>query len=183
MRKLLAVSTGLALVLSLSACSASSDANGACTSTTIAGDATKAVTVEGGFGEKPTVTFATPLRANETQREVLETGSGAVIADGETININFSAYDATTGKNLADSPYDNATFLTIVNSLSNDPNSGAALPGIVKAIQCLPIGSRVLAVTSSQDAFGEAGNAQLGVAANTSLVLIADIVSVSATRA
>jgi hypothetical protein len=137
-RKLLAVSTGLALVLSLSACSASSDANGACTSTTIAGDATKAVTVEGGFGEKPTVTFATPLRANETQREVLETGSGAVIGDGETININFSAYDATTGKNLADSPYDNATFLTIVNSLSTDPNSGAALPGIVKAIQCLP---------------------------------------------
>jgi peptidylprolyl isomerase len=182
-RTLLAVSTGLALVLSLSACSAPTGENGACTSTTVSGDATKAVTVEGGFGVKPTVSFAAPLRANETQREVLETGSGAVIADGETVNINFSAYDGTTGQNLADSPYDNATFLTIVNSLSTDASSGAALPGIVKAIQCAPIGSRILAVTSAQDAFGEAGNAQLGVAPNTSLVIIADVVSVSATRA
>ena len=183
MRKMLAVSTGIALVLSLSACSTSTDVSGACVSDTVSGDATKAVTVEGGFGTKPTVTFATPLKANETQRTVLETGSGKPVADGETVNINFSAYDGTTGKSLADSPYDGATYLTILNILSTDPTQGAALPGIVKAIQCLPVGSRVVAVTSAADAFGEAGNAQLGVGANTSLVIVADVVSVSATRA
>lgn len=183
MRKLFAVTTGIALVFGLSACAATSDSAGACTSASVAGDATKAVTVEGGFDQKPTVTFAAPIRASETQREVLVTGTGKAIADGETVNINFSAYDGATGKNLADSPYDGATYLTILNELSTDPNSGAALPGIVKAIQCLPIGSRVVAVTSAADAFGESGNSQLGVAPDTSLVIVADVVSVSATRA
>lgn len=189
MRKIIAVSAGIAVILGLSACASGTSTNAAgtttgdCVASAATGDAVSAVTVSGDFNQKPTVTFATPLRANDTQRVVLKKGDGGVIADGATVNINFSAYDGTTGKNLADSPYDGATYLTVKNLLSTDPAQGAALPGIVKAIQCLPIGSRVVAVTSAADAFGDTGNASLGVAANTSLVLVADVVSVTPTRA
>ena len=185
MRKPIAIATGIALVLSLSACSGSPSESSAsdCASAPQAGDATAAVTVSGGFDVKPTVTFAAPLRANETQRLVLSEGTGAVIKSGESVSINFSVYDGTTGKNLADTPYDDKTYLTVMNKLSADATAGAALPGIIKAIECLPIGTRVLAVTSPADAFGDAGNSQLGVEPNTSLVIVADVVSTMATRA
>ena len=185
MRKVLSLTVVLALALTLSACSASATNSGSsdCSAVAQPGDATKAVTVTGGFNEKPTVTFATPLHAITTQRVVLQTGTGDVIADGQDVSINFSAYDGTTGTSLADTPYDNETYLTVSNKLSADPAAGGALPGIVKAVQCLPIGSRVLVVTSPADAFGESGNSQLGVGPNSSLVIVADIVAALPTRA
>lgn len=185
MRKTVALIGSLALIIALAGCSgASSTSAGAdCSNVAQPGDATSAVTVEGGFDVKPTVTFATPLRANETQRVVLETGTGATVEDGQDVSINFSAYDGTTGTSLADTPYDGETYLTVANKLNSDPAAGGPLPGIVKAVQCLPIGSRVLVVTSPADAFGEAGNSQLGVGPNTSLVIVADIVSALPTRA
>jgi peptidylprolyl isomerase len=185
-RKVLALAGVVAVVLTLSACSTeSTTASGVsdCSDVAQPGDATKAVTVTGGFNEKPTVAFATPLLADETQRVVLETGTGAVIENGQDVSINFSAYDGATGASLADTPYDGETYLTVSNKLSADPAAGGALPGIVKAVQCLPIGSRVLVVTSPADAFGEAGNSQLGVGPNSSLVIVADIVAALPTRA
>ncbi len=186
MRKVLPLAAAVAVVLTLSACSpASTTASGVadCSNVAQPGDATKSVTVTGGFNEKPTVTFATPLLANTTQRVVLETGTGAVIENGQDVSINFSAYDGATGASLADTPYDGETYLTVSNKLSDDPAAGGALPGIVKAVQCLPIGSRVLVVSSPADAFGEAGNSQLGVGPNSSLVIVADIVTALPTRA
>ncbi len=185
MRKSVALTGSLALIIALAGCSAaSSTSSGAdCANVAQPGDATSAVTVSGGFNVKPTVTFATPLRADQTQRVILETGTGATVENGQDVSINFSAYDGTTGTSLADTPYDGQTYLTVANKLSADPAAGGALPGIVKAVQCLPIGSRVLVVTSPADAFGEAGNSKLGVGPNSSLVIVADIVSALPTRA
>lgn len=185
MRKFLAVTSGVALLLALAGCSSASSTapTSGCSDVATEGDATSAVTVTGGFNEKPTVTFAAPLRADTTQRAVLVTGTGPLVEEGQDVSINFSAYDGTTGKSLADTPYDSATYLTVANKLSADPAAGGALPGIVKAVQCLPIGSRVIVVTSAADAFGDTGNAELGVGGNTSLVLVADIVSALPTRA
>ena len=185
MRKVFALTGVLAVALTLSACSTDAATSGSsdCTNVAQPGDATKAVTVTGGFNEKPTVTFATPLRSDTTQRVVLEEGTGDLVADGQEVSINFSAYDGRTGTSLADTPYDDETYLTVSNKLSSDPAAGGALLGIVKAVQCLPIGSRVLVVTSPEDAFGDAGNAQLGVGPNSSLVIVADIVAASPTRA
>jgi peptidylprolyl isomerase len=184
-RKLLAVAGTAALIVGLAGCSSASNtaAGSDCSQVAQPGDATSAVTVTGGFDVKPTVTFATPLKANETQREVLVTGTGPSVEVGQDVSINFSAYDGTTGTSLADTPYDGQTYLTVSNKLSVDAGQTGALPGIVKAVQCLPIGSRVLVVTSPGDAFGEAGNSQLGVGPNSSLVIVADIVSALPTRA
>ena len=185
MRKVFALTGVLAVALTLSACSTDAATSGSsdCTNVAQPGDATRAVTVTGGFNEKPTVTFATPLQSDTTQRVVLEEGTGDLVADGQEVSINFSAYDGRTGTSLADTPYDDETYLTVSNKLSSDPAAGGALLGIVKAVQCLPIGSRVLVVTSPEDAFGDAGNAQLGVGPNSSLVIVADIVAASPTRA
>ena len=185
MRKLFAVAGTAALILGLAGCSSTPDAapGDDCSKVAQPGDATSAVTVTGGFDVKPTVTFGSPLKANETQRVILETGTGPAVESGQDVSINFSAYDGTTGTSLADTPYDGKTYLTVSNKVSADPTQGGALLGIVKAVQCVPIGSRVLVVTSPGDAFGETGNSQLGVGPNSSLVIVADIVSALPTRA
>src|SRR5690606_29133969 len=52
------------------------------------------------------------------------------------------------------------------------------LPGIVKTLECSTVGSRIVGVVPAIDAFGDAGQEDLGVAAGENLVFVIDIVEV-----
>ncbi len=176
MRKTVALLASVTLIAALSACSASGG-TADCTPRAEAGAATKALTVTGDFGTVPTVVIPSPLKTSTTQRQVISEGTGAMVTTGQTITIDVSIYDGETGKVLQDSKFDRSTTMAVTLS------DTATLPGIVKALECLPIGTRVAAAVAPADAFGTAGNAQAGVGPDSTIVIVADIVSSALARA
>jgi peptidylprolyl isomerase len=57
------------------------------------------------------------------------------------------------------------------------------LPGFVRAIECVPVGSRVVALVDSADAFGTTGSSDSAVKADEDVVIVADILSITPDRA
>jgi peptidylprolyl isomerase len=169
------------LAISLSACSsASPDTESidspASTSTacelTPSGAASDGITVTGDFGAKPTVEFETPLTTETTERTVITEGDGDQALSGNTVDIDFTLYNATDGKELTATNYDSENYAQFVIDEVN------YLPGLAKTLACSTAGSRVVGVIPPADSWDSAGQADLGVAATDSIVFVADLVSV-----
>lgn len=177
MRKSAALLASISLIAALTACSASGGASADCTPRAEAGSATKALTITGGFGEAAKVVIPSPLTTSKTEREIITTGSGPIATLDQTVTIDFSIYDGSTGTALQESTFDGTTTLPVVLT------DTATIPGFVKALECLPVGTRVAAAIAPEDAFGTAGKTQAGIGPDTTLVLVADIVSIALARA
>ncbi len=178
MRKTVALIASVTLIAALAACSSGGSTSAAdCTPRAVAGSATKALNITGDFGTVPTVVIPSALTTSTTERQVITQGTGAAVAAGQTVNIDVALYDGSTGKVLQDSKFDRSATMAVTLS------DTATLPGIVKALECLPVGTRVAAAISPADAFGATGNTQAGIAANTTIVLVADIVSSALAKA
>jgi FKBP-type peptidyl-prolyl cis-trans isomerase len=175
-RKSVALIASVTLIAALSACSADGGAAANCTTRAQTGSATQALSITGGFGTSPTVVFPQPLTTSTTQREVLTEGTGDIVTLGQTVTIEYSIYDGATGTALLESPFDRTTTGPV-------PLLDTTLPGIVKALECLPVGTRVAAAIAPADAYGAAGYPQAGVGPDTTLVIIADIVGVALAKA
>lgn len=166
--------TGLAL--SLSACAsgtATPDATSASADCTpaAAGKASNAVKVTGDFGTKPTVDITTPTTATATERTVVIEGDGDQAVQGDKLNVEFTIYNGTDGKELSATDYaESPTQFTV--------DETKFLAGIAKTLDCSTVGSRVVGVIPPVDSWGDAGNTDLGVAATDTLVFVADVVSI-----
>jgi len=121
----------------LTGCAASAESS--CTYDTRPGDALSSVTVDGAFGAKPAVTFATPLKASTNQYEILSSGSGAVSQSGDSVTIDVALYDGATGDQVSASNFDGSNLGLL-------PLSSEAQPVLSAALTCVPEGSRVLTV-------------------------------------
>lgn len=175
MRKFLALVASSALVLTLTACSSDSS-GGNCEPLATSGSAVDKIKVEGGFGAKPTVEFATPLRAEKTERKVLVNGSGMPANLGDLVTFDYSLYNGDTGEELPGTAYDGSDAPQV--SLSED----GLLPGLLKALTCSTPGSQVVAALSPADLQID-GQALQGLEKDASLVLVADIVSTTMGKA
>jgi FKBP-type peptidyl-prolyl cis-trans isomerase len=133
------------------------------------GDASKSIKVGGDAGAKATADFKFPLMAKSTERTVLSKGDGEELKVGDMTFINFTAFNATSGKEIS-STYDQGSSSEVVGV---DETQG--LPGFSKAIECAPAGSRIVAVVPPADGFGAQGNSSLGIAATDSLVFVFDV--------
>lgn len=178
-RRSLSVLTAALVVAGLAACSSSSPAPSASSTPKAAacqnvkaGSVSDSITVSGAFHQTPTVTFSTPLKATDLQRTVVTKGSGQTVKAGETAGLALAAYDGTTGKELTspegfgdqaaiDAPIDDTKWL----------------PGFVRGVECLPVGSRVVVTSTAEQAFGQAYS-QVGLKQNAPVVLLADIVNI-----
>ncbi len=160
------------LVASLAACStpAPDTATGDC-DTTPSGAASDSVEVLGDFGTAPEINFDFPLTAEATQRTVAIEGDGDQVVDGDTVNVQYTIVNATTGEGIAATDYTEATLAAF-------PVDGTFIPGITNTLQCSTVGSRVVGVIPPVDAFGDTGSTDLGVAAGDSLIFVADVVSI-----
>lgn len=184
MRRSLSLLTAALVVAGLAACSSSSPAPSA-TSTAAAatcqnlkaGDVSKSVKVEGDFDQTPTVTFTTPLKVKDSERSVLIKGKGEVVKAGETVAVGLAAYNGTTGKEVA--PAEGFGTSDPVTITLDDTKF---LPGFVRAVECLPLGSRAVVTTTAEGAFGSSYS-QLGVKETDPIVLVADSVKIPATKA
>jgi FKBP-type peptidyl-prolyl cis-trans isomerase len=129
------------------------------------------VKVSGDAGTKPSVTLgAKPTQLSTSGVRVLKPGTGAVIAKGQNVTVDYVLLNGKDGKE-ADTTYGKtkATFLA-------DP--GKLLPGLANGMIGQKIGSRVLVGVAPQDAFaGGAGNAQLGFGKDDPLIFVLDIAS------
>jgi peptidylprolyl isomerase len=184
-RRSLSIFTAALVVAGLAACSSSSPepsatstAAAASCQSTKAGDASKSVKIQGDFRATPTVTFPTPLKATELERSVVITGDGTEAKAGSTVDVALAAYSGTTGKELtAAAGFDGQAAQTIT------VDDKQYVPGLVRAVECLKVGSRVVLTGTAKQAFGNADISQLGLTDKDTVVLVADLVDVLPTRA
>jgi peptidylprolyl isomerase len=166
-----ALVTALLLVPALAACGGSSDKNSQdskdSTSASTAG--LDAVSFSGEVGKSLTAKWkATVPKPKSTAVKTLVKGTGPKIASGDTVSTYVWIGNGST-KKAAYSDYDNGA----PESIPNGQVSGA----LAKLFENATYGSRVAAVTTAADLLGSAsGNAQLGIGANDTLVVVADLV-------
>ena len=163
MRRILLVSAAAALLL---AGCGSSD-----TDTTVGslGD------VKVSSGDTPTVTVAKGFSVTKTETKVLKQGTGAEVASGEAVKVNYVAVNGRTGKQF-DSSFTTGKPYTV------DLVETKILPGFIKGLEGQKIGSRVLVAISPKDGFGQAQK-KLDIEKNDTIVFLFDIDSKVPTEA
>jgi peptidylprolyl isomerase len=161
------------------AASASPSASAATSATTCAksGTASDSVKVTGTGRAAPTVKFPLPISTTATERTVLTAGQGAAVRSGSSVQIAYTLVEGRTGKKLDQSGYAGKKPVTLT------ADTAQYLPGLVQALQCGREGERFASVIPASAAFGAAGSKNLGVGPNDSLVLVADILALTPTKA
>ena len=137
------------------------------------GSLSESVTVDGDFGTVPEVTIDSPLAVEKTERTVVIQGDGDIVEAGANVRVDYQLFDASTGEAIGGTEFgaDSAQLLPM--------DAGQLIPGIVDVLTCTSVGSRVVGVIESSDAWGSEGQPQLGVAGDTDIVLVADVVEIS----
>jgi peptidylprolyl isomerase len=131
------------------------------------------VTFTGDVGKELTATWHSTVDAPKSAKvTTLVKGDGEAIADGDTVSTFLWVGDGTTKKE-AYSDYTNGSPESI-------PNNDQLSDVFSKMFDGATYGSRVVAVTTPTELFGTSqGASQLGIGANDSLVLVADLVQKS----
>ncbi|QNE34207.1 FKBP-type peptidyl-prolyl cis-trans isomerase [Leifsonia shinshuensis] len=185
MRRSLSVLTAALVVAGLAACSSSSPSPSA-TSTAAAatcqnvksGTSSDSIKVSGSFLKTPDVTVPAPLKTSDLERTVVIKGKGKEVKAGSSIDIALAAYNGTTGKSLtAPAGFDGQATQSIT------VDDKAFVPGLVRAVECLPVGSRVVLTAPAKTAFGNADISQLKLTDKDTVVFVADIADIAPTRA
>jgi len=180
--RILPVLTVAALAVALVGCSGDAAPDATDTPTPDArecaasGSLSDSVKVSGEFGELPTVDFTAPLAPEVTERTVVTEGDGEPTPYGAVASVDYSFYNATTGDVIESTNFtegEEAVFVIDDTKL---------LPGLLKTVECTPVGSRVVGVVPASDAFGDQGLADFDIAAGDSLLFVVDVVD-AVTRA
>ncbi|MGO4535421.1 FKBP-type peptidyl-prolyl cis-trans isomerase [Leifsonia sp. 2MCAF36] len=183
LKALTASATAALLVAGLAACSSAepsttaTPAANACQNVK-SGATSKAVSVTGAYRSSPKVSFKAPLKATDVERTVVITGHGAKAVGGSSVDIALAAYNGTTGKELtAAQGFDGSAAATV------QVDDKAYVPGLVRAVECLPVGSRVVLTAPAKAAFGNQDLSKLSLTDKDSVVFVADVVDMPPTRA
>jgi FKBP-type peptidyl-prolyl cis-trans isomerase len=156
-RRLAAVSVAAMLVAvpSLAACGGAGDSP---------------VRVTGAFGRQPDVTIPTTRPGDALSVSTPVESKGAKVAKGDLVVADYVGYRwGKSGGKLFASSY----------AGGGHPGafpSGRLVPGLDKALTGARVGSRVVAVIPPKDGYGDAGNAQLEITSDDSLVFVLDVV-------
>lgn len=179
---------GLAVapLIFLSACGSDGDTGGdndAATSTAGADDAAATSVAPNGTAEDVTLTEAdvegttvpalelgkTPLSVAETSVQELEPGEGEGATAEQDVELKYLAVNGTTGEEILSTfPTDE----TVTMSLANPQ----LLPGFLNTLEGAKPGQTFIVAMTPEDGFGEAGNSQLGVGPNDTLVFYVEVV-------
>ena len=153
-------------VLSLSACG-NDDGSGA----DVAGGL-DTVKVSGEVGTVPKVTFDGQVAPKDIESEVLTKGDGEELSAGDAVFAQIWIGNGFTEEEVYNTYDTNAPQLL----------SGDVSEPFKKAIDGNTVGSRVVVASSAEDAFGEAGNPQLGIGNKDGVVFVIDLIAKLATE-
>lgn len=130
------------------------------------------VTIEGEAGKKPQVTFDGRLDGDQAETKVLIEGDGDIVADGQTVTTNFWIGNGYTQKE-ATSTYGQGTQSVELTAEVLEPLREAVIGN--------QVGDRVAVLTSAEAAYGEAGNAQIGIGNRDAVLFVVDILDTAET--
>lgn len=145
-------------------------------------------TVTGGFGADPTVDVPAGDAGTELVVEVLEEGDGPEVAAGEVIVADYvgqrwapaaetpsARADPSASPDAASDVFD-TTFIDGRTPVSFVVDTGSLLPGMYEGLVGQTVGSRVLLVIPPDQGFGTAGQAELGIAPEDTLIFVFDLI-------
>lgn len=168
LRRLLPLPLALLLGATLVACGDDSgDGSG---SGSDSGSALDSLTISGEVGSDPEVKFDGEVKADDVEVKVVEEGDGEEVAAGDSVLTHiwigngfeqekaFSTYDAQAPQ-----------LFTVDDKMLSE--------FFIEALEGQTIGSRVAVTASSEKAFGEAGNSQLGIGNKDAVVAVLDLLS------
>jgi FKBP-type peptidyl-prolyl cis-trans isomerases 1 len=114
---------------------------------------------------RPTVRIPEAEPPTELRAAVLIEGTGARVADGDEVLVQFQAVNWTTGE-VFDETWGDAprSLLTI-------------LPGVDASLLGRTVGSRIVVVVPPADGFGSSGSPSSGVAGTDTVVYVVDILA------
>ena len=121
--------------------------------------------------DKPVVEIAPTSGTTELQITDLVDGDGDPAAEGQTVYIQVTAYRGDTAVEL------NSTW--DLGEAAQYKLDDTTLPGLVKGIIGMKVGGRRLLVVPPADAFGDEGNATLGLEPGVDLILVVDLVALT----
>lgn len=161
-RKLPAIIAAAGLLITLSACSATTPAPFAsCTP----GANASLVTANGAIGSDPKTQFPTPLVSKNAELAVLETGDGAEISNTDGAFMVVSIYNGETGESL-NTDSGPLVGVNLRSFVDNGPFPFSA------ALACATVDSRVVATGTASQLFGPDS---LGLDPDSTLVVVADV--------
>jgi FKBP-type peptidyl-prolyl cis-trans isomerase len=136
------------------------------------GSVVDSVTATGDFGVAPAVDFPEPLRVDASQRSVVIEGTGAEVQPGDIVNFEVSIFNGTSGALVSQSAYSGGGWGAI------EVNDTKFIPGLVRTLECVNEGSRVVSVVPAEDGFGDTGSPDGAVGPGDPLVIVADAVGI-----
>jgi peptidylprolyl isomerase len=133
------------------------------------------IEVSGKYGEKPTIRIDSPLTVKKTTAWTTEVGKGDVVGAEATTILDLTIADARTGK-TAISTHD-------TGQRPQEMKLGDQIfPALTRSLVGKSADTRVVVASTSDDAYGASGAAQIGVKGGDSLVMVADILSTDPTK-
>jgi peptidylprolyl isomerase len=134
-----------------------------------AGAGLDSLTVEGEPGSSPEVTFDGQVSVSEPETKTLVEGEGDEVEKGDQVLTHLWIGNGYTQEEALNTYDDKKPELLTVDD--------QILEVFRDAVEGHTIGSRVLVAAPAEDAFGEAGNPNLGIANTDTVILIVDLVS------
>jgi peptidylprolyl isomerase len=137
------------------------------------GPASSSVTVEGEFGVAPTLTIDGGLSVTNTERSVVIAGTGEAVADGDSVKINYTLYNGTTGEEIEKSEYTEGSEVSYPIDTAR-----TSFKGLSKALACTTVGTRIVAVIPNAEGFGDQA-AQVGLSVDDAVVFVIDVTGIA----
>lgn len=159
MRRILLASVAASLVL---AGCGSGDSDGG------SGGSSKLSSIEVSEAKSPKVTVPKGFKVTKTETDLISEGGGDTVESGDTVKVNYSAFNGRTGKQF-DSSFTRGEPVTWTLNTS-------IFPGIVKGLTDQKVGSRVVVGVAPKDGFGQAVE-DYDIKADDTVVFVFDIVS------
>jgi peptidylprolyl isomerase len=158
-----ALSFPLLAIMLLAGCGSSSS------STPPVSNANGSVAVSGTFGAAPAVQIPAAQASSKLAIKTVIKGTGPVLGQTDSFVGNYAVYiwRGKTNK-LALSTFKNGSPQVLA--------ANVGLTGLKQALTGQRMGSRVLAVLPPQDAYGSAGNSQIGVKPTDTIVFVVDLI-------
>jgi peptidylprolyl isomerase len=147
---------------------ASGSPSASASATTTGDQAFSSVSVSGDVGTGATVKFSQAVSGVADASKVLTTGKGATVKSGDSLIMQTVIADGASKKTVASSYQDHQPQVVTLSS--------QVTPLFLNALSGKKIGSRVAIWAPAAEIFGSSGNAQLGIGASDSVLVLFDII-------
>jgi peptidylprolyl isomerase len=127
------------------------------------------VSVEGEFGAAPTIAFDKGLTATTTERSVAIAGTGAAVGNGDSVTMDYTLYNGTTGLEIEKSEYTESSPISYPID-----TAATSFVGLSKALACSQVGTRVVGVIPNSEGFGNRAS-EAGLGASDVIVFVIDV--------